>query len=234
MKYTKKELNQILKEATPNLKKIVIAIIIGCIVWLFSTLYYANFLPIEPKYRMHFIAVIILYLILWIGAMILASYKKNEYAFCTYIGALWVSGEIQSVALEYAVDLGYSREIATFILVFCIILASISIVIAVIIGAFVITKKTANKMLIASVVGLLFIIIVEIIVVLLFGFDVIYMITSPLIILFVLFGSVWEGTNVLEKSKDGKWMESTIKFMLDLILIASRLFLWIIRIFRPQ
>lgn len=217
-------------------KNIAFSTLLGCALWCLSSLYFGGYLPVVPAENIYainlwqLIGVVVLYFGLWIGAAYIAEEYSSNAAFFLYLLAVGITGYMQGMVLTAVVDSGFDVQDAKFIFIFAILLAVIMMTIAIIIGMFFISREKAQQIYYIGAAMLISTIIFEIIVVFIFGVDWVYLITTPIIIIAILYGTTHTANKMFDKDSGDNWMVSVISLTLDFIVIVARIFSYIIKL----
>lgn len=209
-------------------KKAVPVLFVGMVIWFVSTLLsggYLGFPPIMLNLQW-FIVLIISYFVIWLVVFILAISKKNAIAMILFFVASWITGMLEFPILLWAVaEIGLENAQMIFFV------ASLSGVFATIGGLFIgfifADRIGIRWYYVLLVLGIL-LIVLEIILTILYGFDNIIFFTSILVVVWIFGVIIWDGSRLPEKIEEGNWMEVVVNIYFDLIIIIIRVFIIIV------
>lgn len=177
------------------------------------------------------VTIIVLYFILWIGAMILSFSQRNGIAFICYLAAAWITGVLQSGLFYWAVyDEGLDPSFAKFLFFGATLIAGIIMAVMIPIGM-AMDYESAAPLGIVVVAGLLISIVTEIVLYFIFGWDIAIFFTSLLVIFVITIAVVVDGSEIMRNVNENTWMASVIQLTLDFIILTVRIFIILAKIF---
>jgi len=209
-------------------KKAVPVLFIGMVIWFVSTLLsggYLGFPPITLNLQW-FVILIISYFILWLIVFILAISKNNAIAMVLFFIASWITGMLEFPILLWAVaDIGLETAKMIFFV------ASLSGIFATIGGlliGFIFARRIGIRWYFVLLIFGILLMILEIILIVLYGFNTVIFFTSILVVIWIFGVIIWDGSRLPERIEEGHWMEVVINIYFDLIIIIIRLFIIIV------
>jgi FtsH-binding integral membrane protein len=205
--------------------KAVPVLLIGLIIWGISTLLYGGYFNIPPLQLdlVGYILLFILYIVLWIITSILAYMKYNVISMILFYISAWITG-----LLEYPVMVWASGEVgielAKLLFLIAIIMGIIGVSLALIIGI-TLRDKIGDSFLIVLLIFGVVLIIVEIVLTLMFGWNTFIFFTSILVLIWIFGMTIWDGSKLPKEIDEGYWMWAVIDLFFDIIIAIVRIFI---------
>lgn len=209
-------------------KKAVPVLFVGMIIWFLSTLLSGGYFGLPPIVLnlQWFIVLIVSYFVIWLIVFILSVSKNNIIAMILFFVASWITGVLEFPILLWAVEevgLDTARMIF-FVASFSGVFATIG---GLLIGFFLAGKIGVKWYSFLIVFGVL-LIILEVTLTIIYGFDTIVFFTSVLTVIWIFGVIIWDGSRLPETIEEGHWMEVVVNIYFDLIVIIIRLFIIIV------
>jgi hypothetical protein len=207
---------------------------IGMGIWFFSTLLNGGYLGV-PSLELSLVSMILLliiYFIVWIGVMILADLQYNLVAMVIFFVAAYLSGLLEYPVMVWAGDLvGLQRAKELF---FMASLTGVLSTLGVLMIGHLLRDKLRGKMgkilfVIVVVYGIL-LIILEFLLILIFGFDQVIFFTSILVLIWVYGVILYDGMNLVDEIHRNEWMNAVVGIFLDLVIVIIRIFLILVKL----
>ena len=197
-------------------------VLLGMGIWFFSTLIYGGyFILTNNAFRDAWLfPLITLYAFLWISVALLSYTGRNSSAFVLYLICGWIAGLLQYKVSQILNEL-YGIHIAiqiffilslTSVLITCIIL---------VLGMYYKERMREKWYYLITFVGS-FIFIFNIALMFLFGFNLINMVFSIVIILWISFVKVYDGLRLSRDVEEGYWMKAVFIVFLNLAIVGLK------------
>ncbi len=204
--------------------------LIGLIIWVVATIGFSGLVgPVMIPLTLGFIIfLIVIYIVLWIVTIILAMIRQNILSMLIFFFAALVSGMLSSTLLIWASAIfRLELVLGLFFIAFVVgFLVTLGLLIMGLILRDKISKNWIYPLLLFG--GIL--IILEISLIILFGFNPILLITSVLVLIWLFGVILWDGSQLPETISEGYWMVAVLSIFLDLVNVIIRIFIIMVEI----
>ena len=204
---------------------------IGLIIWVGATIGFSGLIgpTILPLTIGFVIFLVIIYIILWIVTIILAFIRQNILSMIVFFFASLVSGMLSSTLLVWASAI-FRLEIVLG-LFFIAFVVGFLVTVGLLIMGLILRDKIGQKWIYPLLLFGGILLILEISLILIFGFNPILLITSVLVLIW-LFGIIlWDGSQLPETMSEGYWMLAVLNIFLDMVNVIIRIFIILVEIF---
>ena len=205
-------------------------LVIGMVIWTFSTLIFSGIIgPIQLTFTIGIVILLmILYFILWIITIILAMVRQNLLSMIIFFNASLVSGILSSTLLIYAsAILRFELVLGLFFIAFVV---GLLVLIGLLILGLTLRDRISNKFIYPLLLFGAILLILEVSLILIFGFNPILIITSVLVLIWLFGVILWDGSRLPETIGEGCWMLAALDIFLDLINVILRIFIILVEI----
>ena len=205
-------------------------LIIGMVIWTLTTLIFSGVIgPLQLTFTMGIVILLmILYFILWIITIILAMVRKNFLSMIVFFNASLVSGILSSTLLIWAsAILRLELVLGLFFIAFVV---GLLVLIGLLILGLSLREKISDNFIYPLLLFGFILLILEVSIILIFGFNPILLITSILVLVWLFGVILWDGSRLPETVGEGYWMLAALDIFLDLINVILRIFIILVEI----
>jgi len=205
--------------------------LIGLIIWVGATIGFSGLVgpAILPLTVGFIILLIVIYFVLWIVTIILALNRQNILSMLIFLFASLVSGMLSSTLLIWASAI-FRLEIVLG-LFFIAFVVGFLVTLGLLIIGLILRDKISQKWIYPLLLFGGILIILEISLIILFGFNPILLITSILVLIWLFGVILWDGSQLPETVSEGYWMLAVLNIFLDLVNVIIRIFIILVEIF---
>lgn len=205
--------------------------LIGLIIWVGAIIGFSGLVgPVIIPLTVGFIIfLLIIYIVLWIVTVILALKRQNILSMVIFFFASLVSGMLNSTLLIWASSI-FRLEIVLG-LFFIAFLVGFLVTLGLLIMGLLFRDKISIKWIYPLLLFGGILIILEISLILIFGYNPILIITSILVLIWLFGVILWDGSRLPQTVSEGYWMLAVINIFLDMINVIIRIFIILIEIF---
>jgi len=205
-------------------------LVIGMIIWIVFTLLFSGFLG-ASAISLSFAAIIIsvvLYLLFWVLTIILAFMKKNLISMFSFFGASILTGILSSTLLIWASTI--IRIDLVLGIFFTAFFVGIGVTVGLLILGLVLRGKISEKLIYPILLFGFLLLIIEISLILIFGYNPYILITSIFVLIWFFVVILWDGSRLPNTIEEGYWMVAVIDIFLDMVNVIIRIFIIIVEL----
>jgi hypothetical protein len=205
-------------------------LIVGMIIWTLTTLIFSGIIgPIQFRLTLGIVILLmVLYFILWIVTIILAMARQNFLSMIIFFNASMVSGMLSSTLLIWAsAVLRLELVLGLFFIAFVV---GLLVLIGLLILGLSLRERISDKFIYPLLLFGFILLVLEVSIILIFGFNPILLITSILVLIWLFGVILWDGSRLPETIEEGYWMLAALDIFLDLINVILRIFIILVEI----